>query len=302
MAEFVGRRAAGSYEDNWPVSTLSPMATRKPSTARKSGAKQSTPQRSGAGRDRVAARRPSEVDPAILAELNAGTRETRNLAEGLAIDFAALLRPVLGRLAAADAAALAPGVPITRRMSAAAAILDAHFGNREAYETCRTHCSDTLRGVAAYIVALDPTAALAERLRLIRPLADDTHFGVREWAWLAMRPFIAGQLPRAIDELRRWTGAGSGALRRFASESTRPRGVWCTHIAALKADPSQGLPILEPLRADPEKYVQDSVANWLNDAAKSQPKWVRELCGRWMRESACDATQRICKRAQRSIA
>lgn len=298
---MIGRRAAGRYEDDRPVSTLSPMATRKPSTARKSGAKRSTPQRAGADRGGGAARRPSEVDPAILAELNAGTRETRNLAEGLAIDFAALLRPVLRRLAVADEAALAPDVPITRRMSAAAAILEVHLGNRDAYETCLKHRSDTLRGVAAYIIGRDPATPLPERLRLIRPLADDAHFGVREWAWLAMRPFIAGQLQRAVEELRPWTSAESAALRRFASESTRPRGVWCKHIEALKADPSMGLPILEPLRADPEKYVQDSVANWLNDAAKSQPKWVGELCRRWLRESPCDATGRICKRAQRSI-
>ncbi|MDX2199054.1 MAG: DNA alkylation repair protein [Phycisphaerae bacterium] len=277
------------------------MATRKPSTARKTRAKQSTPQRSGASRGRVAARRPSDVDAAILAELNAGTRETRNLAEGLAIDFAALLRTILPRLADAEAAAVAPTVPVTRRMPAAAAILARRLGTRDALNVCLKHRSDTLRGVAAYIVAIDPAPDIAERLRRIRPLADDRHFGVREWAWLPMRPFIAERLSGAIESLRGWTADPSPAVRRYASEATRPRGVWCAHIGALKADPSLGLPILEPLRADSEKYVQDSVANWLNDAAKSQPRWVRELCRRWLRESPCEATARICKRAQRSL-
>ena len=139
-----------------------------------------------------------------------------------------------------------------------------------------------MRGWACFLVGALPDVSLQARLDRIRPLADDAHFGVREWAWLAVRPRLADDLQASVQALRPWTQDRSERVRRFASESLRPRGVWCAHIAALKSDPAIALPLLEPLRADPAAYVQDSVANWLNDASKDQPAWVRAVCARWL--------------------
>ncbi len=237
-----------------------------------------------------------------LAVLNAGTAESAVLTECLKIDFAALMRAAFPDAAPDMLHALehAEKDGITRRMALAAALLIQHFGPT-ILPRLQTHPSDTVRGWACFVIGGQTDLGLEERLAAIRPLADDTHFGVREWSWLALRPHLAADLDASIARLAPWTAAPSPFVRRFASESIRPRGVWCAHLPILKKNPEKGLPILEPLRADPEPYVQDSVANWLNDAAKDQPDWVEALCARWLAESPVPATQRICKRAQRSL-
>ncbi len=252
---------------------------------------------------RKGAIRRSDVTPEILAALNAGTIEALTLAESLSIDFAALVRaiaPDFPETAHAEMSA-ARELGVVRRMQTAGVVLLAHAGP-QALERWAGHASDSVRGMLAYVVAGLPGLSLAERLEKIRPIADDPNAGVREWAWIALRPHVAAEIEQAFALLQPWTKEASPRLRRYASEITRPRGVWCAHVSSLKTDASPGLPLLEALRADPEKYVQDSVANWLNDAAKSQPKLVRELCARWLQESPGKATARICRRAQRSLA
>lgn len=242
----------------------------------------------------------ADIAPARLALLNGGTISSVTLTEGLAIDFAVLLEaavPAIGAAALAQMRAQAQA-GITRRMALAGQLLLDAGGD---LALLQTHPSDTVRGWACFAIAAQGDLELSQQLAAMRPLADDGHFGVREWAWLALRPRLAAHVAPSIALLAPWTTALSERLRRFACEALRPRGVWCAHIAELKQQPQLALSLLQPLRADPAVYVQDSVANWLNDAAKSQPAWVRALCAQWLEESGNAATARICKRAQRSL-
>ncbi|MEG2033011.1 MAG: HEAT repeat domain-containing protein, partial [Janthinobacterium sp.] len=212
----------------------------------------------------------ADIAPARLALLNGGTVASATLTEGLAIDFTRLLAaavPAIGgaRLERMRAQA---ATGITGRMALAAQLLlDAGAD----LALLQAHPSDTVRGWVCFAIAAQPGLTLSQQLAAMRPLADDGHFGVREWAWLALRPHLAARLDEAIALLAPWTADPSERLRRFACEALRPRGVWCAHIAALKQQPERGLPLLSPLHADASVYVQDSVANWLNDAAKNHP-------------------------------
>ena len=190
-----------------------------------------------------------KIPAAVVAELNTGRRESANLAECLAVDFHALARSVLPEARPGELAPLAKAdkLGITERMRRAGQLLLDRDG-LDGLPEYRQHSSDTVRGWACYTVGQAPGLALDERLELIRPLADDPHSGVREWAWLAVRPHVAADIEEAIALLESWTGEESAYLRRFATESTRPRGVWSEHVPRLIDEPRLGLPLLQPLR------------------------------------------------------
>ena len=251
---------------------------------------------------RKGATRATDIPADVLQALSRGEMQSATLAECMALNQAQLMRVVFPGLSlkALKEVDSACELGVLKRMGRIGAVLLDALGT-DGIEACRTHSVDTVRGWACFMIGAQPELDLSARLAAIQPLADDAHFGVREWAWMAVRPHLVQELDAAIAQLATWTALPSERLRRFASEALRPRGVWCAHVAVLKQQPERALPILSPLRADPSAYVQDSVANWLNDAAKDQPYWVRELCAQWLQEQANDATRRICQRAMRNL-
>ena len=256
------------------------------------------------GARRKGASRIADIPPEVLAALNAGELETVTLVEWLAIDMPTLLRAAL-RDAGLDAPAAVArteavrGEGITRRIAAiGAALLDEV---PEAFEPFASHRSDMVRAWAAYMLAADSSLPLDERLERTRRFAADGSVAVRECAWDSFRPYVARELERGLELLRPWVEDADENVRRCAVEGTRPRGVWTKHIEELKRDPGRGLPLLEPVRSDPSRYVQRAVANWLNDASKSRPEWVRETCARWLADSQTPETRWIVGSALRTL-
>jgi 3-methyladenine DNA glycosylase AlkC len=260
---------------------------------------------------RKGVRRTADISIDCLASLNRGEIETANLVEWLAVDQRLLLAHILQQNARIHY--LKPILLLLEQLqkptvnsineTIGRALFDMITQNRD--NTFLTilfnHPADLVRCWATYAIGNDKQLEIEELLSSIRPFAADTHFGVREISWMGIRNRIAFDLDRSITYLSLWAIEKDENVRRFATESTRPRGVWCKHIDRLKQEPSLALPILEPLKSDPSKYVRDSVANWLNDASKSQPGFVRALCHRWEEESNTKETHYIIRKALRTI-
>jgi 3-methyladenine DNA glycosylase AlkC len=262
---------------------------------------------------RKGARKVNEIPTEVLAQLNKGEIETVNLVEWLAIDLPGLAQHVLSQVGLAEAiAAMTRDVEALKKSTTPQVMLAiSNAISRELQERrdaaaiaklISTHSSDSVRCWGAYLIGLNPKLSLEQKIEQIELFAADSHFGVREIAWMSVRPAIATDLEKAIELLEAWVSDPDENIRRFATEATRPRGVWCKHIEQLKSNPELALALLEPLKSDPSKYVQDSVGNWLNDASKSQPDWVKKLCQRWLEQCDRKATHRIAAKAQRTIA
>lgn len=254
----------------------------------------------------------ADISPEVLAYLNAGEIETVNLPEWLAVDQILLIETVFPKIGLDTAISETKSKLLQEKkltaMKSIKIIGEALFHfysqnnkDKAVLSALLQHKSDIVRSYAPYLIAFDSELTIAEKLQESIPLADDSHFSVREVIWMAMRPEIEKNLTDSIEILNIWTKNQSENIRRFATESTRPRGVWCKHIDELKNNPEKALPILEALKSDKSKYVQDSVGNWLNDASKTRPDFVLELCERWEKESDTKQTQRIIKKARRTL-
>ena len=186
-------------------------------------------------RARKGAFRIALIPPEVLAALNDGLLDTVNLNEFLALDTPRLARAVAAQIGLdpahdrlADTLAMLDAFkPMQRHTHIARALYDltaAHAERDTVAHRLATHASDVARSWAVQWLQL-AGLPLAPRLAAVRRFAADPHFGVREFAWMAVRDAVIADVDAAVAALVPWTSDADENIRRFASELTRPRGV-----------------------------------------------------------------------------
>jgi 3-methyladenine DNA glycosylase AlkC len=97
-----------------------------------------------------------------------------------------------------------------------------------------------------------------------------------------IRPFLNRWPDQTLARLAGWADDSNYHVRRLVSEGTRPKLPWAK---AVTLGHDQTLPLLDRLHADPTRYVTRSVANHLNDIAKTQPDLVTGRLHTWRDEA-----------------
>jgi 3-methyladenine DNA glycosylase AlkC len=116
----------------------------------------------------------------------------------------------------------------------------------------------------------------------------------------SIRVFLERYPDETYARLCEWTRDGNVHVRRLVSEGTRPRLPWAPRLRDFQDDPLPVIALLERLKDDPERYVQRSVANSLNDIGKDHPDLAVAVCRRWS-DGASPARAWIVRHALRAL-
>lgn len=119
-------------------------------------------------------------------------------------------------------------------------------------------------------------------------------------AEFTIRPFLRRHPELTWGRIHDWVDHLDVHVRRLCSEGTRPRLPWGGVLRDAVADPSRGLAVLERLVDDPERYVQTSVANHLNDVSKDHPERAVQVAEGWLSEPT-EAREWVVRRGLRTL-
>lgn len=100
----------------------------------------------------------------------------------------------------------------------------------------------------------------------------------------AIRPYLEIYPEETLKRMLKWSTNKNKHIRRLASEGVRPRLPWAKKMQQFIDCPEKIIPILENLKNDASKYVQNSVANCLNDILKDNETIGREVIKNWIQK------------------
>lgn len=116
----------------------------------------------------------------------------------------------------------------------------------------------------------------------------------------AVRPLIEKYPKQALEVILKWSLDENVHVRRLASEGLRIRLPWAKKLLVAIEEFEAYKRILSNLRNDPEKFVQKSVGNNLNDLMKESPELAMEVISAWQTDNPGKATQWIIRHGLRS--
>ncbi|EIM75234.1 DNA alkylation repair enzyme-like protein [Nitritalea halalkaliphila LW7] len=162
---------------------------------------------------RKGARSIGQIPPDILDHLNTGQISSANLVEWLAVDQQRLLKHVLEQFGRSS---YLPGLweqlsgkqtanALQKQIGKQLYRLATEAGDGAFGQLLAQHPADTIRCWAAYFITEQESLSVQEMLDALRPLAADPHFGVREVAWMALRPQLLPRIPEAVETLLPWS-------------------------------------------------------------------------------------------------
>ncbi len=185
---------------------------------------------------RKGARSIKNIPKDILTQLNLGKIETVNLTEWLAVDQKLLLenflkennritylKPILSEINQLKKQTVNT---VNNIIGTTIYNIIKNNNDDELLSIMCYHQADLVRCWATYIIGKNEKLNIDETLKKIKLFSADKHFGVREISWMAVRTKINNDLEKSITILSNWTTHEDENIRRFTTESTRPRGVW----------------------------------------------------------------------------
>ena len=117
----------------------------------------------------------------------------------------------------------------------------------------------------------------------------------------AIRPLVQNQTQQTLEIMKTWSTDANVHVRRLASEGLRTRLPWAGKQTAVLAYPNDLKEILTNLNNAPEKFVQKSVGNNLNDLYKDAPELAQEIIDSWEASNPTKITQWIIKHGKRNL-